>query len=111
VGHSLATRWPKLALSLPPTKPARGPPDAGYLARKANVVIVERSVNPAADGSDNGSVRSDNSSMCVDNGWTRDDRGAACADTACSVHTVSADYGIRFRCSQGNEAACTFAVV
>jgi hypothetical protein len=50
--------------------------------------------------------------MCVDNGWTRDDRGwtrdhrgAACADTACSVHTVSADYGIRFRCRQGNEAS------
>jgi hypothetical protein len=78
---------------------------ACYLTRKANVVIVERSVNPAADGSDNGPARSDNSSMCVDNGWTRDDCGAACADTACSVHTVSADYGIRFRCRQGNEAA------
>jgi hypothetical protein len=39
------------------------------------------------------------------NNRTCDDRSAACADTACPVHTASADHGVRFGCRQGNEAA------
>jgi hypothetical protein len=63
-------------------------------------IILEQSasVNPASNSDpwrDNGTT----------NNRTSDDHRTACADTACPVHTASADYGIRFRCRHGNEAA------
>ena len=46
----------------------------------------------------------DSSTSNRTNNRTSDNRRTTCADAARPVHAGSADYGIRFRCRQGNEA-------
>src|ERR1019366_10224418 len=64
--------------------------------------IVGISVDPATNsdpwGDNNGTNNRTNNGTC-------DDRSAACGDTACPVHTASANHSVPFGCRQGNEAA------
>jgi hypothetical protein len=68
-------------------------------------VIVESSVNPSADRSDNDRVRSDNHSTRSNNNSTGGDNDRARGDAARPVYSDRADDGACFRCRQGNEAS------
>jgi hypothetical protein len=82
-------------------------------------ILVLRQCRTVVDAKTRQNVRADILGVSVDSAtnsdpWsddssasnrTCDDRSAACANTACPVHTPSADHGVRFGCRQGNEAA------
>jgi hypothetical protein len=70
------------------------------------VVIIERSVNSAADRSNNGPARSDNNSMWGGNDRTCDNCRTASGDAAGAKHASRADDGTCFHTAQGDEASC-----